>query len=262
MNGIYVEQHGQGPDLVLIHGWGLHGGIWDGLLPQLTRDWRITVVDLPGHGRSALSPSGMSLDDAVDHLLEIVPPKATWLGWSLGALVALAAATREQGPRRLILVAGTPRFAQGWDWEAGMDPATLQGFADELLEDYEGTLRRFLGLHVGAGADSRQTIRELRERLFARGRPSTEALMQGLGWLRDTDLRERVPRISVPTLLIQGGHDRLVPPSAGDWLVRHLQRADLCTIERAGHAPFVSHRDEFLALLKAAPDSELQHRAG
>ncbi|MEJ2107112.1 MAG: alpha/beta hydrolase, partial [Acidiferrobacteraceae bacterium] len=69
-------------------------------------------------------------------------------------------------------------------------------------------------------------------------------------------------RISIPTLLIQGGHDRLVPLSAGDWLVQHLQRADLRTIERAGHAPFVSHRDEFLALLKAAPDSELQHRAG
>jgi pimeloyl-[acyl-carrier protein] methyl ester esterase len=262
VNGIFVEQHGHGPDLVLVHGWGLHGGVWDGVLSRLRKHWRVTVVDLPGHGRSTLDPSGMSLDDVAGRLLELVPRAATWLGWSLGSLVALAAAGREGGPGRLVLVAGTPRFAQAGDWSAGMDPATLQGFADELQRDYEGTLRRFLGLHVGAGADSRQTIRELRGRLFAHGRPSARALSRGLRWLRDTDLRARVPRIEVPTVLIHGSHDRLVPAAAARWLAENLDEARLHIVDGAGHAPFLSHGEVFVDVLNTALDTESQDHAG
>src|SRR5690606_2848134 len=49
----FVETHGAGPDLVLVHGWGLHGGLFGPLVPLLAERRRVHVVDLPGHGRSA-----------------------------------------------------------------------------------------------------------------------------------------------------------------------------------------------------------------
>ncbi|MGB5339321.1 MAG: alpha/beta fold hydrolase, partial [Gammaproteobacteria bacterium] len=50
---LYTHTSGAGPDLLLVHGWGLHSGIWDGLAPLLEPHYRVTRMDLPGHGRSA-----------------------------------------------------------------------------------------------------------------------------------------------------------------------------------------------------------------
>ena len=47
---MHIEAHGSGPDLVLIHGWAMHGGVFAGLLERLGARFRVHVVDLPGHG--------------------------------------------------------------------------------------------------------------------------------------------------------------------------------------------------------------------
>jgi len=52
MTDLYVETRGQGPDLVLLHGWGLNLRVWDSLAGVLENSFRIIAVDLPGHGRS------------------------------------------------------------------------------------------------------------------------------------------------------------------------------------------------------------------
>ncbi|MHB8535916.1 MAG: alpha/beta fold hydrolase, partial [Sulfuricaulis sp.] len=49
---IFYERSGHGPDVVLVHGWGLHGGVWADIARGLSKDFRVTVPDLPGHGRS------------------------------------------------------------------------------------------------------------------------------------------------------------------------------------------------------------------
>jgi pimeloyl-ACP methyl ester carboxylesterase len=53
---LYVETHGSGPDLVLLHGWGLNLRVWDGLIREMENSFRIITVDRPGHGRSAWNP--------------------------------------------------------------------------------------------------------------------------------------------------------------------------------------------------------------
>ncbi|GAL05727.1 biotin synthesis protein bioH [Photobacterium aphoticum] len=81
---LYWQTEGQGDDLVLIHGWGMNGAVWQHLLPQLTPHYRVHVVDLPGYGLSSDADAG-NLDEVVQLLLENSPPTATWIGWSLGA---------------------------------------------------------------------------------------------------------------------------------------------------------------------------------
>ncbi|MDX2457915.1 MAG: alpha/beta fold hydrolase, partial [Gammaproteobacteria bacterium] len=75
---LYTETAGKGPDLVLIHGWGLHSGIWDGFALLLETSFRVTRVDLPGHGRSDWQGEA-ALDAMVDALLDAVPNPAAWL---------------------------------------------------------------------------------------------------------------------------------------------------------------------------------------
>jgi pimeloyl-[acyl-carrier protein] methyl ester esterase len=244
MTTLYYEQAGQGPDLVMLHGWGLHGGVFRQLMDQLSDSFRITAIDLPGHGRSPWQDQDMALDHLADSTAQLVPKPAIWLGWSLGGLVAMKLAVKHpELVKGLVLVAATPKFVQGQDWKAGMETNTYAAFSQGLADDYRATLSRFLSLQTGSGSASRELIRQLKELLFVHGDPDTEALAAGLSLLRDTDLRPELKQITAPTLLIHGGQDRLTPVAASEYLQQSLDHAALTVIEDAGHAPFMSHTD-------------------
>ena len=89
---LHTETAGHGPALVMLHGWGLHSGIWATLMTRLQRHFRITCIDLPGHGASRGWEAGFDLETAVAAALEAAPRQAAWLGWALGGQLALAAA--------------------------------------------------------------------------------------------------------------------------------------------------------------------------
>ena len=240
---LYIERKGQGPCIVLIHGWGLHGGVFEDLAARLARTHEVIVPDLPGHGRS---PAGQLSPAAVSRqLMERVGGEAVWLGWSLGGLVALSAAQQFHAQlTRLVLIGATPKFVQGTDWKAGMSESTFKEFTDSLLKDYRATLLRFLSLQVGRDDAGREVLRALRARLFAHGEPGVNALQAGLEVLARTDLRAQLKDIHTPTLLIQGEYDRLSAPAAAEFMAHNLPQARLVTITGAGHAPFLSHPQE------------------
>ena len=237
---LYTQTSGTGPDLVLVHGWGLHGGIWDEFAPLLESVFRITRVDLPGHGRSHWD-GRWSLDDWVDAALGSVPAPAAWLGWSLGALVATRAALRAPGGvTALASIAGSPCFVRRPGWQSAMLPELLETFAAELETDYSRTLSRFLALQVRGSEHSGVVLRLLRSRLLAHGEPVTAALRAGLDILRDTDLRAAVAGIGCPVLLVAGERDTLVPVAAARAAVALYPDARLQVIDGAGHAPFIA----------------------
>lgn len=241
-----------GPHLVLLHGWGLHGGVWDTLLPRLVMDFRVTRVDLPGHGKSRETPMISELGDVAQQVLASVPANATWLGWSLGGSVALRAALdAPKQIRALVLANTTPKFVTGPDWMAAMPPEQLQEFADGLREDYRKTLLRFLSLQVRGDESTRASLRQLRDALFSRGEPDTTSLAAGLELLRVSDLRAELNSITQPTLVITGDYDRLTPPAAGETLAKGIPAARYACIPKSAHAPFISHGEAFTLLLTA-----------
>ncbi len=238
---LYCARYGRGPELVLVHGWGLHGGFWGALPEVLARRFGVHVVDLPGHGRSAYA-GPFTLERLADAVAASVPAPAVWIGWSLGGMVALAAALRHpRQVRGLALVASTPRFVRGPDWRPAMSAGQLERFGHDLTRDYHGTLNAFLGLQIGAVAGGRELIRGLRARLEEAPPPDPRALDAGLELLRITDLRGRLAAVRAPAVVIHGGRDRLIPPPAAEWLARALPAARFTLIEAAGHAPFLSH---------------------
>lgn len=225
-------------DLVLLHGWGLQRGVWDALLPHLM-GVRTHALDLPGHGAAAMV-APYTPDALAESLLARAPATpSAWLGWSLGGLVALAAA--RAAPDRvdkLVLVATTPKFVQAQDWPCAMPVAQLQQFAAGLADDYAGTVLRFLSLQVSA--EERPTLRALRA-TATRTPPQSAALIAGLQLLAETDLRAALAPIAQPVLIVQGTRDKLTAPAAAEFLAARLPNARLRLIDGAGHAPFLSH---------------------
>ncbi|NIV36280.1 MAG: alpha/beta fold hydrolase, partial [Anaerolineae bacterium] len=100
---LYIDLRGNGPDLVMLHGWGLHGGLFGPVIEPLAERFRLHLVDLPGHGRSPMLEGKYTLERIAEAITGEVPAGAHWLGWSLGGRIALAAAAAGTAVDKLIL---------------------------------------------------------------------------------------------------------------------------------------------------------------
>jgi pimeloyl-[acyl-carrier protein] methyl ester esterase len=242
-----IETQGNGADFVLVHGWAMHSGIFAPLTRELAPKFRLHLVDLPGHGFGR--DDGASLDPAecARRIADAVP-RAIWLGWSLGGLVAMRAALDlPQRVRGLVLIAASPRFVVGDDWPCGVDPSVFADFGTGLASDYQGTIERFLALEALGSDHARNELRTLKTQVFARGEPALSALSEGLRVLDASDFRGEIPRISEPSLWIAGRRDRLVNSAAMRWAAAQCGgRYVECN---SGHAPFLGHAESLAATI-------------
>jgi pimeloyl-[acyl-carrier protein] methyl ester esterase len=244
---LFTQTTGKGPDVVLLHGWGMNGDVWEGILHTMNKQFRTTIVDLPGHGRSVDGLADYSLKNIAAALADVLPQRASIVGWSLGGMVATQfALDYPQRVNKLALVASAPKFVRDDSWPDGTDADVLDGFADGLSQNYQQTINRFIAIQAMGSDHAREEQRTLRERVFRHGNPQPAALEGGLAILRHADLRPRLAEIQCLSLLIAGEHDALFRPAAADKTRALLNNAELAVIKGAGHAPFLSHPDTFL----------------
>ena len=243
---LHVESLGSGEPLLLIHGWGMHRGMWGQVTEQLAQTHRVHLLDLPGYGQSA-SCAPYELDTLVQQLSSRFQEPLNVAGWSLGGQLALRWAQLYPAQfKKLILVATTPCFVQQEGWACAMNGDTLQEFAGSLLQNHALTLKKFLALQLRGSENERELLPDLRARLFAHGEPDMAALRGGLNILRDTDLRAGLANITQPTLLIAGERDTLTPSAASEYMAQTLPNVQLQIIKGAAHAPFLSHPKVFM----------------
>lgn len=249
----YAGTGGSGTPLLLIHGWGMHGGMWNGVAKKLAQNFSVMAVDLPGHGYSRgqkIEDRGQKhaemLDAIVDELSAQFVERLSVCGWSLGGQIALRWAMRHpQQVSRLVTVASTPCFVRLADWKFALSVEILEEFAAELKQNYMQTLRRFLSLQMRGSDQEREILTVLREGLRSRGEPDLNALQAGLDILRGSDLRSGLPEVNQPVLVLAGERDTLIPLQAAHYLASNTPNGRLAVIAGAAHAPFLSHPDEF-----------------
>lgn len=245
---IYWETHGHGHNVLLIHGWGMNGNVWETLADKLSNNFRITILDLPGYGRSAhyILPQ-YDLQTLAAELVSLVPQGATVLGWSLGGMIAMQMALNYPNVlERIILVAASPQFHLSTDWPHAVEKRILDTFAEQLADSYQDTIQQFLAIQALGSQRAREEIRLLRGKVFRDGEPDKTALRQSLNILQTANLRDKVQNIEAQTLIIAGERDRLVPASAAKMLADSIDHSQLCVIKGASHAPFISHQELFI----------------
>ncbi len=251
MSLLHTETFGSGDELVLTHGWGLHGGIWQPVIDALQDRYRLTVIDLPGHGHSPMPAGGFDLMRLSQLLLDAAPTNATWIGWSLGGMAVLNAVLHwPEQFNKVVMVAAQPQFIKTEDWPHATPGSSLSVFTDNLTQNTEQTLKRFLGLQVRGTADERELLRGIRDIVDQRPLPQTEALRLGLEILSSANLRPQLNQLQRPVQFILGARDMLVPVASAKMIQQLLPHARIDIITEAGHAPFLSHTEQFLHLLQ------------
>lgn len=243
---LHVLLAGQGRPVVLLHGWGMHAGVFQAVSDHLAQHHSVAAVDLPGHGESDVFEQFADLTQLaayiVENMLPLFQTGVVLIGWSLGGLLAQAIAIRyPQYVTKLVLICSTPSFRQHADWQCAVEDKVLTAFAADLQRDYQGTLARFLALQFFGAPRQKESLRQARTLLFSRPQAQPGTLTQGLHLLQHSDLRTKLSEIRCPTLVINGEHDTLVPAAAGAYLAEHVSAGRCVIVKGAGHAPFLSH---------------------
>lgn len=226
------------PILVLLHGWGFNSRVWQHLMPDLAQHYTVVAIDLPRMG--VCKDGTLFLEQVIKVLLPKLPAQATYLGWSLGGMVAIRlAALFPKRVRKLILVAVMPRFL-------AKDFAT---FLVAAKKDMQTTLKIFANLQVPPGSKYRNQALELSAMLDVIDSAAEEnRLMQYLYILRDVDLQQDFSNLQrqQEVHLILGDQDQIIDIGVAK---KFLNVGKLSVMDGAGHAMFWTHKQQFLEIL-------------
>lgn len=241
---LHIKQSGQGPVLVLLHGWGMHSAVWGDFLRSLEKQFTVVCVDLPGHGQSDVEQL-WTLDEVVQALVNQLPEKFMLLGWSLGGMIALRLASQySERVSKLIMLASSAKFVRSQDWRCAQMKTVLELFSKHLIDDPKATIKRFLLLQTQGLKKAGSVNHRLRELLAEDKLPSMLGLKSGLDILAGADLRDDLPKLTCPTLLLLGEMDQLIPCSVIEASVALNPSLKSVIIDKAVHVPFLSHHDE------------------
>lgn len=248
-DSIYTEVKGHGHNIVLLHGWGMHGGLWGSFNELLSKNFQTHAIDLPGFGFSKEVNSKFTLDsltEVVENYIENIKQPVTVIGWSLGGLITQNILKRKKVVlNKIVLIATTPSFTKKEGWDNAMEQSVFDAFANDLKDDFRKTLKRFLSLQTRGSELSRDELRELNNKLNERGEPNINALEAGLQILSNIDLRSKENN-EISTMIVLGEKDTLIPLPVKNEFEKMFPNLEQVILEKTGHAPFISN-PEFCA---------------
>lgn len=251
MNALPVRVEGAGPDLALIHGWGLGAGIWAPLIAPLAAHFRVHVVTLPGYDGSPPPARPDDVGGLADQLMAALPPQVTLCGWSLGADLAVAALARHSRQvDKLVLCAATPCFVRKDDWPHGVPPELLGTFETMVKLSPKSVVARFATMINQGDRAMREVIRQTAD--VAEGPLADRAaLLGGLSILRRFDWRPLAPKIPQPVLVVHGDADPLMPAAGAEAMRALFPAARSEVFAGSAHTPFLSQPERFVEALRA-----------
>jgi 3-oxoadipate enol-lactonase len=244
---LYVEQHGSGRPLLLVHGLGGTGAaVWKHLIGPLAREFRVVVYDLRGSGKSALVPGPATIREHVGDLQALVERRGLdgvlLMGHSLGGSIVLGYAAAQ--PERVVSavsVAGPAEFGDE-------TRAALRARADTVEAGTMAAIARTVATNGMAPAFREahpEALEGYVELLEGNDVAGYAAQCRGLAEL---DLGDDLQRIEAPVLLVGGELDGVAPPAAMQGIAARIPRCELRLLEGCGHIIPWEKPDELLGL--------------
>lgn len=262
---LYVKDWGEGPPVVLVHGWPLNADTWDDLAVALVEaGFRVVAYDRRGFGRSAQPWNGYDYDTLADDLACVLQQldlqDATLVGFSMGGgEVARYLSRHGAGSvQRAVLVSSVLPFRlKTEDNPAGAEASAFDRMARALHDDRAKFFTGFFRDFFGAGLlDNRVSDEVLRWAHGLAMQASLRATVASMRAFSSTDFRGDLAAFQVPTLFIHGTDDKTVPMNASSRLaVAAIPSARLIAYEGAPHGVFVTHKQrlakDLLAFLRS-----------
>jgi 3-oxoadipate enol-lactonase len=243
----YRDSGGGAAPLLLLHGLGSSGQIWDGLALALTPAHRVIAPDLRGHGASAKPRGGYSVrllaDDVAALLDHLGVEAAAVCGLSMGGAIAQTLAVDHRARVRALVLEDTwgyptPAFAAALG-------ARIQAVREHGLAHYaEAAIPQVFSERFRAA--NPQALDDYRARNAQLDPEAIQSVMRGLVAF---DPRGRLATVRVPTLVVVGSEDRLTPRLHAEYLHRVIPGSRLEVVEGAGHIPHLEAPAVFTRLL-------------
>jgi pimeloyl-ACP methyl ester carboxylesterase len=256
VNGITLSytDEGQGPALVLIHGFPLSRGAWQKQVDAFSSTHRVIAPDLRGLGQSEAQPGTNTMDRFADDvhalLRQLDTGPVVLAGHSMGGYVALAFARRHAATLRGLVLVGTKAGADTPEGAAGRRTT-----AEKVkLEGIDGVVNAMAPKMLAASNQDAAMAAQVRD-LMEPSKPEG-VIAALLGMAERPDSTPSLGQIRVPTLVVTGADDTVIPPAESEALAKNIPGAQLRVIPNAGHLVAFERADEFNAALR-----EWLHRA-
>jgi sigma-B regulation protein RsbQ len=242
--------------MVFAHGFGCDQNMWRFVAPAFEDDFRVVLFDYVGSGRSdarAYEPEKYSTlggyaRDVIEVGRALRLEGAVFVGHSVSGVVGMLASIEE--PRlfsRLVLVGPSPRYVNDPpDYVGGFERADIEGLLDLMEKNYIGWAS-FLAPVVVKNPERPELSRELEES-FCSTDPRVARRFAEATFLADN--RADLPRVRVPSLIMQCSDDAVAPAEVGEYLRRNLPGSTLRLLEATGHCPHMSHPEETVRVIK------------
>ncbi len=251
---LYYEDHGTGRPVVLIHGWPLSGASWEKQLPALlTAGYRVITYDRRGFGNSSRPATGYNYDTLTSDLNKLMTHldlcDATLVGFSMGGgeVARYLGACGSKRVRSAVFMAAIPPFLlKSADNAEGVDGAVFDGIKQAIVADRPAFITAFLANFYNLDVLAGKRISDDDVRLswqVAAGASPVGTLDCVTAWL--TDFRKDLERINVPTLVVHGDADRILPlATTGGRISAHVKDSRLAVIAGGPHGLNWTHADE------------------
>jgi pimeloyl-ACP methyl ester carboxylesterase len=251
---LYYEDHGSGDPVVLIHGYPLSGSSWEKQLPVLlAAGHRVVTYDRRGFGKSGQPTSGYDYDTFAEDLHKIVTHlklhKFALVGFSMGGgeVARFIGKYGSKDVNRAVIISGVPPYLlKTADNPEGVSAAVFEGIQRAIVADryafFTDFFKNFYNTDELLGKRvSEQAVQASWN--VAAGASPTATLACVPTW--HEDFRKDVARIDVPTLVIHGDADRIVPfPAAGERTAKLIKGAQLHIVQGGPHNLAWTHADE------------------
>ena len=253
----HVVDHGNGPPLVLLHGFTGSSASWSWVGNDLAWDHRVIAIDLIGHGASSAprDPSRYSFEHALDDLAEVIYQfgldRAAWLGYSMGGRLALGLALRH--PNRVsavILESATPGIPnEGERLQRGAADEELARRIEEIgVEAFVVEWER-LPMWESQRALPIEVLQHQRDLRLRNSDIGLANSLRGMGQGAQPSYWDRLGEIQAPVLLIAGSLDRKYAGLAGQMGIK-IPDVTLSVVPDAGHAVHFERPRQFAASIR------------
>ncbi|WP_275439047.1 alpha/beta fold hydrolase [Archangium violaceum] len=254
-NNVKVTGRGTQP-MLFAHGFGCDQHMWRFVSPAFEENYRVILFDYVGSGRSDLraynaerySDLNGYAQDILDICAALDLEDVILVGHSVSSMIGLLAAIKE--PRRfqrLVFVSPSPRYINDApDYFGGFERKDIEELLDTMDKNYIGWAS-FLAPTIMQNGDRPELSDELRES-FCSTDPNIARRFAEVTFFSDN--RKDLPKLTVPSLILQCSEDLIAPRQVGEYLHRHVPGSTLRIMKATGHCPHMSAPEETLGLIK------------